>query len=324
MKTVARFLALALVCVTIQISMAAKPTIISVKKIWDKGKHNAFTDLIRSQGQWWCTFREASGHGLSIGKVRVLNSADGENWKSTALLAEKDIDLRDPKLSVMPDGRLMLIMGGIVNAKDGKYLTRAPRVAFSKGGKNWTKPKKVLSEDHWLWRATWHKGWAWSVSKLGEGRDPRRGMVYRSRDGLKWDWVSEFRLPNKTWNASETTLRFLPDGTMVALTRPQWIGTSKAPYTQWKWTKIMSVGGPNFIRLPDGSLWASARLYGKGGRKTVLAEMTTKSYKPVLHLPSGGDTSYPGMVWHKDLLWISYYSSHEGKTSIYLAKIKIK
>ena len=41
----------------------------------------------------------------------------------------------------------------------------------------------------------------------------------------------------------------------------------------------------------------------------------------VLTLPSGGDTSYPGLVWHDGLLWVSYYSSHEGKTSIYLAKV---
>ena len=37
----------------------------------------------------------------------------------------------------------------------------------------------------------------------------------------------------------------------------------------------------------------------------------------------GGDTSYAGLVWREDLLWISYYSSHEGKTSIYLAKVSI-
>ena len=44
---------------------------------------------------------------------------------------------------------------------------------------------------------------------------------------------------------------------------------------------------------------------------------------PVLTFPSGGDTSYPGMVWHDGLLWISYYSSHEGNTSIYLARVKL-
>ena len=37
----------------------------------------------------------------------------------------------------------------------------------------------------------------------------------------------------------------------------------------------------------------------------------------------GGDTSYPGMVWHDGLLWLSYYSSHEGKTAIYLARVKL-
>ena len=47
-------------------------------------------------------------------------------------------------------------------------------------------------------------------------------------------------------------------------------------------------------------------------------------YEPRLTLPSGGDTSYAGMVWHADLLWVSYYSSHEGKTSIYLARVKLR
>ena len=52
--------------------------------------------------------------------------------------------------------------------------------------------------------------------------------------------------------------------------------------------------------------------------------MTGTTFQHVLELPSGGDTSYPGMVIHGGLLWMSYYSSHEdGKTSIYLAKIKL-
>ncbi|MBN2308154.1 MAG: exo-alpha-sialidase, partial [Candidatus Hydrogenedentes bacterium] len=72
----------------------------------------------------------------------------------------------------------------------------------------------------------------------------------------------------------------------------------------------------------DGSLWAGSRSY-PGGAKTVLARITPNSYEPVLTLPSGGDTSYPGLVWHDGLLWMSYYSSHEGKTSIYLAKIRL-
>ena len=46
------------------------------------------------------------------GKIRVLVSEDGERWTSLCLLAKKDVDLRDAKLSVTPDGRLMVLMGG--------------------------------------------------------------------------------------------------------------------------------------------------------------------------------------------------------------------
>lgn len=115
---------------------------------------------------------------------------------------------------------------------------------------------------------------------------------------------------------------------MIALVRREggsnnaWIGTSVAPYKKWNWNETdHAVGGPNFVILGDGEMWASGRSY-PGGAKTVLAKMTQSQYIPVLTFPSGGDTSYPGMVWHDGVLWISYYSSHEGKTSIYLAKIK--
>ena len=51
--------------------------------------------------------------------------------------------------------------------------------------------------------------------------------------------------------------------------------------------------------------------------------MDPHSYAPSLILPSGGDTSYPGFAFHDGLLWVMYYSSHEAKTAIYLAKIKV-
>ena len=52
--------------------------------------------------------------------------------------------------------------------------------------------------------------------------------------------------------------------------------------------------------------------------------MTLTSYNPELVLPSGGDSSYPGFAWHGGLVRTMYYSSHEGNTPIYLAKIRIK
>ncbi len=296
------------------------PVLVSAEKIWDHAPHNAFTDLMRFRGRWWCVFREAVAHDAPGGIVRVLTSETGATWEPEATVVERGIDLRDPKLSVMPDGRLMLLMGGCIYDDDGEYLTRAPRVSFSGDGLAWTAPRRVLAEDHWLWRATWHGDRAYSLSKLGEGKEPRRGFLYSSTDGIEWDWITEFKLPG----VSETTLRFLPDGEMVALVRPGYIGRSRPPYREWSFCETADrIGGPNFIRLPDGSLWGSGRLFTADGPRTVLARMTTSSYEPALTLPSGGDTSYAGMVWHDGLLWMSYYSSHEGGTNIYLARVRV-
>ena len=315
------------------------PELLSVQKIWDRGRWNGTTDLIRFQDRWWCSFREANSHAGGMGKARIIVSATGNEWTSAALLSEPGLDLRDPHLSIMPDGRLMCILAATRwgtdanNSWDGKSqaLTRSPRVSFSHDGSNWTTPQKVLAEDHWLWRVTWHEGVGYCMSKLGEGRDPRRLMLYTTTDGLDWKWICEPRLPDNTWNGSETTLRFLPDHTLIALTRPHWIGTSRPPYQDWQWTRFASyqpgsrhgdIGGPNFLHLPDGSLWGSGRLYATR-KRTVLARMTPTSYEPVLDLPSGGDNSYPGMVWHDGLLWMSYYSGHEGQVSIYFAKLRL-
>ena len=303
---------------------ATEPRLVSVNKIWDRAPHNAFTDLIRFRSRWWCTFREAEAHGASVGRIRILVSDDGAGWESAAEVAEDGIDLRDPKLSVMPDGRLLLVTGGSLH-EHGSYRTRSPRAFFSADGCRWSEPTRFLAEDHWLWRVTWHGELGYGVSKLGEGSDPRRGFLYATRDAVHWRWITELRPPEEQWTVSETTLRFMPDGALIALIRPYWIGTARPPYADWSFSRLeASLGGPNFIRLADGALWAASRWHDDAGLpRTALARMTRKGLEPALLLPSGGDCSYPGMVWHDGLLWMSYYSSHEAKTSIYLAKVDL-
>lgn len=311
-------------------SAAAEPELLSVAKIWDQGPHNAFTDLIRFGDRWYCTFREADDHVGGDGGIRVLVSGDGDAWESSALLKEEGIDLRDPKLSVTAEGRLMLVMGGSVYRGGKQLLGRQPRVAFSKDGREWTAPQRVLSEGHWLWRVTWHDGRAYGASytaPAGESKTAERELtLWVSDDGVDYEKLADLDV---TGRPNETTLRFLDNGDCVALVRREagdqqgWIGVSQAPYRDWKWQPCgHRLGGPNFIQLPNGQLWAGSRAY-PGGAKTVLARMTRDSYEPALTLPSGGDNSYPGLVWHDGLLWMSYYSSHEGKTSVYLAKIKL-
>ncbi|HYM09577.1 MAG TPA: hypothetical protein VEU62_02530, partial [Bryobacterales bacterium] len=255
---------------------AGTPQIVSVRKIWDAGQHNAFTDLIRFHNAWYCTFRESEAHVGGNGKLRVLVSSDGEQWKPAALLAEDGVDLRDPKLSLTPDGRLMIVAGGSVY--EGKTLKgRRPRVAFSKNGHDWTAPQPILAEGDWLWRVTWHKGRAYGVSyRVSGDSSTARDFLFSSVDGVHYKLITE-------WDVSggdEATVRFVNGDEMMALVRREaddghaWIGTSRPPYKQWQWHATgHRVGGPNFIELPDGSLWAGGR-ESPGGAKTVLARMT--------------------------------------------------
>lgn len=50
------------------------------------------------------------------------------------------------------------------------------------------------------------------------------------------------------------------------------------------------------------------------------------SREPVLtsNGPTPSEHRDPCFGWHDALLWMSYYSSHEATTAIYLAKIELK
>ena len=301
--------------------------LVDVRKIWDRAAHNAFTDLIRLDGQWICVFREGGGHVSHDGKVRVIASADGAKWRSLALLETPSAavpDLRDPKITTTPDGRLMLTAVG-ANRKPGQ-ATMQTYAWFSADGKRWSEPAAIGQRGFWLWRVTWHKGRAYAV---GYARGSAHVRLYRSDDGRTFEPLVE-RLFGKGF-PNEASLVFGPDDTCRCLLRRDGkpntaqLGTSRPPYTKWTWQDLgKRIGGPRMIRLPGGRLLAGGRRYDGGARTSLMwVETAGPALRELLKLPSGGDTSYPGLVMHDGLLWVSYYSSHEGKTSIYLAKVKL-
>lgn len=316
----------------------APPQIVEVQKIWSAGNHNAFTDLVRWQDRFWCVFREAKGHVGGDGVIRVLTSADGTAWTSAAALSEPGIDLRDPKICITPDNLLMITMGGSVYRGTKTLQGRQPRVSFSLDGRSWTGTLPVLQDGEWLWRVTWHKGKAWGVSYRTQPRQARTlengtsvpatdllASLYSSDDGLHWQLAADLQIDGRP---NEATVRFEDDRMLILIRREAgdkraWLGSAKPPYKTWNWQATAhQLGGPNFLQFPDGQWYAAGRRY-PGGARTVLFRLSNNDIAPILTLPSGGDTSYPGMVWFNDQLWMSYYSSHEGRSSIYMARIQL-
>ena len=306
---------------------ADEAEIVEVRKIWDAAPHNAFTDLIRYNDRWYCTFREGQGHVSSDGAGRVIVSDDGETWTSAARLTSPVGDVRDPKLSLMPDGQLMSVTA--VALEDNSVNSHQSVVWFSSDGENWDGPHDVADPNFWLWRVSWHDGVGYGIGYATRKNVTRGIRLYRSEDGRHFDTLvpqlDADHYPN------ETSIVFQPDGEAVCLLRRDsepntgLLGTAVAPYTDWTWRDLGTrIGGPHMLRLPDGRHVAAVRLYDNKVRTSLVwIDPDQATLEEFLPLPSGGDTSYAGLVWHEGLLWVSYYSSHEGKTSIYLAKVRL-
>lgn len=310
------------------------PILVTTRRIWDAAPHNAFTDLLYHHGKFYIAFRESDSHQGSLnGVIRILESRDGVLWESISLIEMEGVDLRDPKLSVLPDGQIHLLMGGSILDAAGNLLSTSTRVALAKEDFIFSSPTQVLEKDEWLWRLTWHKGVGYGVAYQRASGEPHSDTfvtLYETRDGHHFSKLALFDLDEKP---SEATIRFDGEDKMVILIRRHrtWkthalMGESYAPFTDWIWYDLgYSIGGPNFLILPQGDIWISGRLiYGTPYgliAKTALLKKEPDGFRRELLLPSFGDTSYPGLLYHNGFLWISYYSTHEEKTAIYLSKI---
>lgn len=335
-----RIIMICLAAAIATIGVRAQEISFSVEKIWDNGMHNAFTSIEKFKGEYYITFREGETHifdknGNAEGKIRILHSKDGQKWEALPAIGKAGYDLRDPKFSTTPDGRLMVIIGGSIY-RDKVLVGSQPHVMFSSDGRNFTTPQPVnideryRTERDWLWRVTWHNGVGYTVSygRNEQGQIPL--YLYSTTDGINYKHIKSFEIDNFP---NEATIRFLNDGRMAIIVRREqgdkesvW-AASEAPYTNWEWKKMGTfLGGPDFIVLDDEHIVAGGRtLLGANAKTSLFLGNKDGRFEQMVVLPSGGDTSYPGFLVVGDELWVSYYSMHDStNASIHLAKIPLK
>lgn len=308
-----------------------------VCQIWANAPHNAFTSLIHFRGEFFCAFREGASHLSLDGRIRVLVSADGQQWAAAALLASPNSDmpdLRDGKLVQTPDGRLMLTSAATFRG-DGAN-TMQTYAWFSLDGHTWGKPVAIGPRDQWLWTVAWHNTSAYAI---GYGSAQNHSIhLYKSVDGVNFAEVCCMRRDPRWPN--ESALSFLPDATALSVVRCEYgpggadpkaycqgsalLGIARPPYTQWDWHDLgLHIGAPVLLQLPDGRILIGGRMLFEQRASTALALLDWQHRRavPLYYLPSEGDNSYPGLVCHDQELWISYYSTSNGATRIFLSHL---
>ncbi len=291
--------------------------------IWEAAPHNAFTDLIEWRGRLYCAFREASTHMSRDGVLRLIESRDdGETWRSVFSFSTQGHDLRDASLTMMPDGRLLMSSGRAIPKGEGWGIETLAWLTAD--GTHFSDAVRIGQEGEWLWRVQENGGRLWSLS-YGLGR-----VALLATDGTSLDFqpvVDPLLMKNRP---SEGGLLWRHDGTVAAVVRRDGddplaqVGVADSPAGGWSWqTANLRFDSPVLGETRDGRIWAVGRLRNPERCSFCWVDLETGILTEALRLPSSGDSAYPGVVVRGSELLVSYYSSHEDKTKIYLARFQL-
>lgn len=343
--------AVALLVILSQCAVAQLPSVevLSTRRIFHNGEHNAFTDLCRFRNEIYLAFRSCpDGHMVHpTSSILILASSDGKQWRQVHQFSVPQRDTRDPHFLVFQD-KLFLYTGTWFSGKTSlaredydlnKHLGYA---AWTADGQDWNSP--VMLEGtlgHYVWRAATDgsKAFLCGRRKINFEPTPRgdrrnvESIMLESDDGLVWKKRSVFQESF----GDETAFLFQADGSVLAVGRN---GEGKAaqllrstpPFAQWERTSLdWPIGGPLLAKWNDEYLIGGRRTLPSGPVISLCWLDTHNHLQEIAQLPSSGDNSYPGFVQTSPTkALVSYYSSHEkddsGKsiTAIYLAELEIK
>lgn len=319
----------------------------NLRKAFDNGQHNAFTDLCRFRDRIYLTFRSCpDGHGVfSTSSIIILSSSDGQRWEEVLTFSVPLRDVRDPHFLVFRN-RLFVYAGCWLVPSPGGHLDMNDHLGFgawTDDGNYWHGPIPLEGTyGHYIWRAASWQRKAYLCGRrrrwftpLHEGeRDPEliEAALLESDDGLGWSFRGLF-----TENfGDETSFLFEKDGSIIALVRG--IGSCGArvcrsipPYLEWSRVELdRNVGGPLLVKWGDGYLVGGRKTVDPDNPRTTLYWLIDDRLHQAVELPSGGDNSYPGfLTMGEGRALLSYYSSHEDpkrsqSSSIYLVEISLE
>jgi hypothetical protein len=312
--------------------------------VLNDGRHNAFTDLIRWKDMYYVCFRHGESHMSMDGEIRVMRSADMKTWEPCGTLNTFGDD-RDPHFAAKED--TLYVYFGVWDLKhmDGPALPDRGSVrsyfAATTDGQNWSKVQGVYEPGWWLWRVRYHDGAFYSAAYTASRPKPefRETRLLRSEDGLNWTLVS---VAFRDFMAGEADMLFPEDGSVRLFTRTnEGAGTSywlQSDPSRTQWTTRDSgvlVHAPAFAAWKD-RLFVSGRARVEKVTSTKIWEVKGDELVELITLPSGGDTSYPGLMADPaslegdvPALFVTWYSQHESgdnrhAAGVYAARILIE
>ncbi|MDZ4405128.1 exo-alpha-sialidase [Prosthecobacter sp.] len=291
-----------------------------------EGEHCGFPVMKRWKDQIWLGYRRATGH-TGKGDTFILRSKDGETWTQAHKI---DIGSDDRNCQFLATSRRLFVYTGMVTKPQASDFQTY--VTYTDDGEIWSTPQPCLEPHFNLWKPFEHNGTLWANSHLkadsGSDGPKRMSRLMRSSAGVKWEQVSIVRQGN--WE-SETTFIFGENEHLYALLRQKYgsstgfILESDPPYQTWTERKTgVHFSGHSTVEF-HGVRYVFSRHYGQQSRPSTMVyiwndgQLTPYAQTPLN--PTKGDCSYCEAVDMGADMLITFYSSHEGKTNIYTARL---
>ena len=297
----------------------------------------AMTDLggwpamFRFLGDIYLAFYHGDGHRYqrleATNRLKTFRSSDeGHTWNEVPSCPPNSPDKFQGTPEFLPVGDTLFCYDW--NAK------RQTQVRTSQDGETWSEPRNCYEPPFYFWGVMYDPESAtfWcpphAIPNKGTS-DERQIHLIKSSNGIDWQLVSVVAPFN---NASESTLRFEVDRTMVIVIRRKYarhcsVAVAKPPYKEWTITdRPVITEGHHFFDIGGQTFLASRSLYS-GNDERVLANNKVfdgrKAYSTIYRwtpdrqlvewavMDSMGDCSYPFLIETPEDILCAYYSQHE-------------
>lgn len=270
-------------------------------EVADSEAHHAFTDLAEWKGAYYLCYRKGRSHNSMDGEIHVLRSEDLKSWDLVKVLRTMGDD-RDPHFAIKDDELYVFFGVWDLRHREGTEPVDRGEVrshfAKTADGKEWSKIQAVYEPGWWLWRVRGLNDRFYTAAYTAVRPKPatRETRLLSSVDGLNWDFVSTVSVEH---GAGEADMWLEEDGSMSILSRTAEdavLFRGDGDLTMWNETRLQDLVHAPVVVEWKGRRFTAGRARGEKGSVTKFWELFDDRIEERLLLPSGGDTSYCGLL----------------------------
>lgn len=308
---------------TIEYDYSAHKTDIVNAKVHSGSRYSTFTSMVHFGKKYYIAFRESDTeychHSAADMKEKayivICSSEDAFRWDRELMIVNEKYDLHDPQLVVAPQGDRILCYQGTTIPGDG--MMRDPGTAVSTLVLNESgilEEVSTMAVDmgrkscYWLWGLTTHDGWYYGVGYFYH--DQGKPTLFRSKDGIKYEEVSEFEV-----EGNEASPCFLGNRLYVFFRSVQtmdcFVCCADAPYKDWKTMKYsFTMHAPKAVEL-WGKIYVAMR-YNLYSNAICCYDPATEEFRHIhttFTNTVSTDVGYPGLIIHDGAMHVSWYAA---------------